>query len=287
MKRSFKGRRASRRQQEGFTIIEMMVTLLIAAVLTVSAIRAYIEYAESILDNAVIGHANRMMDAGLNYIADNKAAIEAGTVSSTIVYGSLVSGGYIDPSVSMRNAYGQMAVVQVCMPPGYTKLEAILYYRNGNNISGKSLRSIANAVGIAGGYVDDASGIAKGAYGGWTKTLSDCNASAVVPGAGHNVFYMSLRETAQQVASGNYVHRTSVSGRPELNRMGVNLDMGGNELRNASRVYSTGRISAGEYIELQAFATAGAACSPNGLLARNSAGNLLSCVSGVWRLAGT
>lgn len=289
MIRRSKKQPASRRQQGGFTIIEMIVTLLVAAVLTVGAIRGYVEYAESILQNATTGHASRLMDGALNYIADNRASIiaSAGPTSPvTITHATLLAGGYIDANVPVLNPYGQTPVIVVCEPTAGV-LDGMLYYRNGQVIAGKSLLAIANSLGIAGGYVNDATGVAQGAFGSWTKTMSACGGSATVPGAGHPVLALFLKETADQAASGSYVHRTSVAGRPELNRMGVNLDMGGNELRNAARVYSTGRISAGEYIELQAFATAGAACSPNGLLARNSAGNLLSCVSGVWRLAGT
>lgn len=284
-----KGLSASRHGQAGFTIIEMAVTLLIAAILTVGAIRAYVDYAEGILQNATIGHASRVMDGALNYIADNRAAIisSAGPTSPvTITHAQLIAGGYIDANVPVLNPYGQTPVIVVCEPTAGV-LDGTMYYRNGQVIVGKSLLAIANGLGIAGGYVNDATGVANGAYGSWTKTMSACGGSATIPGAGHPVLALFLKETAEQAASGSYVHRTSVAGRPELNRMGVNLDMGGNELRNAARVYSTGRISAGEYIELQAFATVGAACSPNGLLARNTAGNLLSCVSGAWRLAGT
>ena len=45
---------------------------------------------------------------------------------------------------------------------------------------------------------------------------------------------------------------------------------------------STGRVTVGELIQLNGQATAGAACTPNGLQGRDSSGKLLSCASGKW-----
>ncbi|MFU8030944.1 shufflon system plasmid conjugative transfer pilus tip adhesin PilV, partial [Escherichia coli] len=39
----------------------------------------------------------------------------------------------------------------------------------------------------------------------------------------------------------------------------------------------------GEYLQLEKTATAGASCSPNGLVGRDSTGAILSCQSGVWK----
>ncbi|WP_252516413.1 shufflon system plasmid conjugative transfer pilus tip adhesin PilV, partial [Escherichia coli] len=38
----------------------------------------------------------------------------------------------------------------------------------------------------------------------------------------------------------------------------------------------------GEYLQLEKTATAGASCSPNGLVGRDSTGAILSCQSGSW-----
>lgn len=47
-----------------------------------------------------------------------------------------------------------------------------------------------------------------------------------------------------------------------------------------------GRISVGEYLEIQGQASLGAGCSPNGLVARDAAGSPLYCVSGKWSSPG-
>ncbi|MCA7603571.1 shufflon system plasmid conjugative transfer pilus tip adhesin PilV [Escherichia coli] len=52
-------------------------------------------------------------------------------------------------------------------------------------------------------------------------------------------------------------------------------------------VRSDGRLSTGEYLQLDKTATAGTSCSPDGLVGRDSTGAILSCQSGVWRTSGS
>lgn len=49
---------------------------------------------------------------------------------------------------------------------------------------------------------------------------------------------------------------------------------------------AAGRITAGEYVQVNGVATEGGGCSPNGLVARASDGTLLSCTSGTWQGSG-
>ncbi|EOP7044646.1 shufflon system plasmid conjugative transfer pilus tip adhesin PilV, partial [Escherichia coli] len=48
-------------------------------------------------------------------------------------------------------------------------------------------------------------------------------------------------------------------------------------------IRSDGRLSTGEYLQLEKTATAGTSCSPDGLVGRDSKGAILSCQSGVWK----
>lgn len=50
----------------------------------------------------------------------------------------------------------------------------------------------------------------------------------------------------------------------------------------AGTVKSNGRMTAGEYIQVNGIAVAGASCPSNGLLGRDATGGTLSCQSGVW-----
>ncbi len=54
----------------------------------------------------------------------------------------------------------------------------------------------------------------------------------------------------------------------------------------AGTVNANGRLSAGEFLQLDGVANLGWGCSPNGLVGRDGSGLLLSCQSGVWRKQG-
>lgn len=54
----------------------------------------------------------------------------------------------------------------------------------------------------------------------------------------------------------------------------------------AGTIVSNGRMTANEFVQLNGVASAGAACTPNGLVGRDSSGGILSCQSGVWRSPG-
>lgn len=48
-------------------------------------------------------------------------------------------------------------------------------------------------------------------------------------------------------------------------------------------VRADGRLSTGEVLQLEGVNTAGAVCSPNGLVSRDATGAILSCQSGAWK----
>lgn len=48
-------------------------------------------------------------------------------------------------------------------------------------------------------------------------------------------------------------------------------------------VTSNGRLTAGEFVQVNGVANEGSGCSPNGLIGRDSTGAMLSCQSGAWR----
>lgn len=79
-------------------------------------------------------------------------------------------------------------------------------------------------------------------------------------------------------ASGNIVASGTVNG----NAVTSNGDMTANGTVNGNAVRANGRLSTGEVLQLDQVNTAGAACSPNGLVSRDANGAILSCQSGTW-----
>ncbi|HCA3439631.1 TPA: shufflon system plasmid conjugative transfer pilus tip adhesin PilV [Salmonella enterica subsp. salamae serovar 35:g,m,s,t:-] len=79
--------------------------------------------------------------------------------------------------------------------------------------------------------------------------------------------------TASDTINTNILAATTVKATGDVTATG---SVTGNTVR------SNGRLSTGEYLQLDKVATAGTACSPNGLVSRDSNGAILSCQSGVW-----
>ncbi|EEY5921597.1 shufflon system plasmid conjugative transfer pilus tip adhesin PilV [Escherichia coli] len=73
------------------------------------------------------------------------------------------------------------------------------------------------------------------------------------------------------------------SGLRSVNNKGIYT---GGQVKGGT-VRADGRLYTGEYLQLEKTATAGASCSPNGLVGRDSTGAILSCQSGVWRTSGS
>ncbi|ECE0486435.1 shufflon system plasmid conjugative transfer pilus tip adhesin PilV [Salmonella enterica subsp. enterica] len=74
----------------------------------------------------------------------------------------------------------------------------------------------------------------------------------------------------------------SAAGTVSAGTVSASGNISGSGTVTGGSVRSNGRLSTGEYLQLDAVATAGAACSPNGLVSRDSNGAILSCQSGVW-----
>ncbi len=55
---------------------------------------------------------------------------------------------------------------------------------------------------------------------------------------------------------------------------------------HAGEMQTKGRLTSGEYLQIEGVANVGDACEPNGLIARDADASILSCQSGKWRASG-
>jgi len=84
---------------------------------------------------------------------------------------------------------------------------------------------------------------------------------------------------------------TDASKITNTSNLAATMDQNGNiyassNIISGNTVTANGRIAANEYIQMNGIAVVNAACSPNGLQGRTSAGALVSCVNGVWAQGG-
>lgn len=278
------------RVQKGFTLIEMIVVLALIGIATTTLMGYVLQGVEKDRETITAQHMKRIVTGAEKYIQDNYATLLSSATATTpavVSMATLKSGGHVGATVPDNNAYGQTYELRV-LEPTTGQLSAMLVTSGGEVISERSLRRIARQVGPEGGYVSlDDQSQARGIYSGWTATLSTYGAAN---GAGRMVAALFFRDNAQV---SDFIYRGAVTGRPELNTMGTGLNMGGNAITNAAGVTASGTVQAGTItatgqlnvhgqMALSQVVASGGSCTPNGMIARDPAGYLASCVSGVW-----
>lgn len=223
---------------------------LFAVLIGVLAVRPVISYQETALHNiqsaATAGQMRQIATAAQAYIQANYAAVEGNSTASspaTITVPMLESTGYLPPSVSATNPFGQTWVVQVLQPtPG--ELQALVLSTGGATIPEKQAPAIATQTGQEGGFVPYngqygslSSAAAQGAYGHWSVALN----GYTNPGPGHLAALLAFNNGNLE---NDYLYRVAVPGQPQLNTMQTALNMGGNDIDNANNIQANGRIGA-------------------------------------------
>lgn len=206
----------------GFTAIELMVVLIVAVSAMALGGDAVNNYLNGLEYQSAAGHAKQVQEAARKYVEANSAAIQAATTATTpadITVTMLKNTGYLANSVADTNVFSQSYTIRVLQPVAQ-KLDVLLVTTGGTVIPELGLRRIAQIIGAEGGYVGSlAPTIANGSYGGWSIPLTTLPGSSygVNPGAGHLAVSMFLMNNG--AASGDYVYRNAVAGKPELNKM--------------------------------------------------------------------
>lgn len=323
------------KKQKGFALIEVMAAITLFTILYAGYIKIEQNKIESVRSEVAGQQLNEIAKAANRYIADNYSTL-MGVATSTqpvlIRISDLKAANILDSSVSTTNAYGQ-ALCALVLQPSPGKLTGLVVTEGGEEINDIDLATMVGSVGASGGgiYTDTPTALI-GARGGWAVNTSPYTnpnqLGETCSGASGNV---SLTAGHAAVAlwfenndlTAGFLYREAIPGRPELNRMATNLDMGSNDITNAGAVGATsanvsgnvtsGSVTTGDitanrmvdrnntgyyvdpasisrtnvsrpnYIEPQATVTENTGCSPNGRIAKDSTGKILSCQSGIWK----
>lgn len=125
--------------------------------------------------------------------------------------------------------------------------------------------------------------------GAWAALSVDQNGNLTVPGTltaagGKVIAWNSVGEGGVlQLVGDNGVSMYLESQNGKFRLMNSPWSAEVFSVDQAGNVVANGRLATNEYLQLNATVTEGSACSPNGLVSRDTNGLLLSCQSGSWR----
>ncbi|EKS6645704.1 shufflon system plasmid conjugative transfer pilus tip adhesin PilV [Enterobacter hormaechei] len=322
-------------------------TAMVMAIVLIAAPLGYMRYAEYMNErtwDVMALHMDTFTRAARHYVRDHYASL-VGQVSHgnpvTIGGQALRDQGYLPAGFSLTNFNTQRYQVSIARDPQKTsQLAAFVMTTGGQPIAFKGLRYIAQSLSGMGGYLypDD---IATGADGGWQLKLTDYSLRGQ---SGHLVDWLSADVLGGSDDESDRLYRFQVNGRPDLNRMHTDIDMGSNAINNAGTVTASsdikttggwivthdskgwmnethgggfymdddswvksvnnkgistggqmkggtvradGRLSGGEFLQLDSVVSTGASCDRNGLLSFDALGIPQSCQSKKWQPVGS
>lgn len=119
-------------------------------------------------------------------------------------------------------------------------------------------------------------------WGGGLRTLDVYAAGTVGTGSGGTV-------NAYMNSSGNIYASNDINAGHQVNAQYVwaSGNLNSKYIHSNGNIDANGRVNAGEFVYINGQAGIGGGCSPNGLVGRDSSGNILSCVNGRWNSSGS
>jgi len=225
-----------KKNQRGFTIIELMFTIAIFAMMIPALVKWMDMSSTETKKKVSAGQIEKVGEALSLYVKDNYASF-IGSPHSTVAVNTLSSNNYLPSSWSntTENPWGQTFTCHVINPSG-DNLQVLVLTNGGNTLTAKeknqAIPSAATMVGSNGGFVPtgnlggESTSIIQGAYGTWQLDFSTVTGLGS-PGAGHLAWSKYFQEG--QLGE-DYLYRSAVPGHPELNQMQVALDMDGNQI---------------------------------------------------------
>ena len=224
----------SNARSRGFSLVELLITISIIAVISVPLTRGLMNAAAS-QRNAGVAQSGVVVHRAVQaWMQQNQAFVAAQPMPYTITLAALQGPAvYLDPAFNVTNNAGQTPSVRVTKAADGS-LEVAIAYTGGLAIKDGDLDDIAAYMvkfGAAGGSVQTGAGtVARGFQGSWVKDMA---AFGLAPGAGHVVDFLTYSASGTLDDS---LHRSPHPENLALNTMGTTLLMGGNAITGVSNV---------------------------------------------------
>lgn len=229
----------------GWAILSTGVSLIILVIVAIWGTTKWNDYLQQREWQVVAAQTSRFTVAVKSYAAryyDTLLNSSTTTVPVVITPAMLKSTGFLEAGFSDTNSSGHTYRAAVIRNATNTsQLQALVFTQGGVGLPFLALRQIAiDITNGLGGYIWDGTN-ATGAMNSWSVPLSSFGVSTT---NGHIVALLTTDELGAARNENDRLYRFSVTGKPDLNKMHTDIDMGSNNLNNANAVNAqTGNFS--------------------------------------------
>lgn len=228
----------------GWAVLGTGAGLIILLVVAVWGFSIYDDYVQQREWQVTAVQTSRFVSAVKNYIGTyyDTLLTSAGTTTPALVTPIMLKNtGFLEQGFSETTSDGHQFIAAVTRNTTNTnQLQALVITQGGTELSYKALRNISVDINGLGGYVWNSTNVT-GAMGSWTVPLASFGVSTA---SGHIAALLTTDELGASRDESDRLYRFSVTGKPDLNRMHTDIDMGGNSLDNTNAVNAqTGSFS--------------------------------------------
>ena len=228
----------------GWAVVSTGIGLLILLVVSVWTMGYYNDYIQQRGWQVTAAQLTRFRTSVKTYVGryyDTLLAAAGTTAPVMITPQMLKNTGLIEPGFSETTSDGQQISAAVTRNATNTdQLQALVITQGGASLPYAALRNISVDIDGMGGYVWKSTNVI-GAMESWSVPLASFGVSTL---SGHVGALIPSDELGVAREESDRLYRFSVTGKPDLNRMHTDIDMGNNNLNNTNAVNAqTGNFS--------------------------------------------
>ncbi|HEN3613553.1 TPA: shufflon system plasmid conjugative transfer pilus tip adhesin PilV [Yersinia enterocolitica] len=233
-----------RSADRGWAVMSTGIGLLILLVVAVWSMGYYNDYIQQRGWQVTAAQLSRFRASVKTYVGRyyDTLLAAAGTTAPVIVTPTMLKNtGLLEAGFSNTTADGQQISAAVTRNATNTdQLQALVITQGGATLPYTALRNISVDIDGMGGYVWKSANVT-GAMESWSVSLATFGVSTT---SGHVGALIPSDELGVAREESDRLYRFSVTGKPDLNRMHTDIDMGSNNLNNTNTVNAqTGNFS--------------------------------------------
>lgn len=247
----------SRRRQLGYTLIEVLMSVGLGSLILASGTKFLMDRVDDVKDQSTAQYQSMFVEAAERYMRNNFATVAAGLTQNgppvAIDLPTIRTAGFAHSGLTNMNPYRQipcLVVRRLSDTASGARLEALVTTEGGISIPERRVPFVAAQSGAIGGFVPStAPTTAQGAYGVWQTSITpytstSCSGTPVAANRLASGMFFDVSSIGG-VDPNQVLHRVVVAGRPDLNTMNTNLNMGGFSIANANDITATGYVRGG------------------------------------------